>query len=136
MTNVNYSPIVKSLLDSVYNGYLEKDSAVNNKKVEHEIFESEKDYLIRLFVPGYQKTDFEIKVEKNQLIVSALKENETPQDYKLLSKTTKDGKIYKIFTLSDNIDTDKIGANYENGVLTFVVTKKENNNHTRKIEIQ
>lgn len=136
MTNVNYSPIVKSLFDTVYNSYLEKDSALNHKKVEHEVYESEHDFILKLFVPGYQKTDFEVKIEKNQLSISTLNETNQPENYKLLARTTKDGKIFKTFTLTDSIDSEKISANYENGVLSFVIPKVEKIKTVRNIVIE
>ena len=135
MTNVNYSPIVKSLFDTVYNSYLEKDSVLNHKKVEHEVYESEQDFILKLFVPGYQKTDFEVKIEKNQLTISTLNESNKPENYKLLARTTRDGKIYKTFTLTDLVDSERISANYENGVLTFVIPKLEKIKSVRNIVI-
>lgn len=139
MTNTNYIPVVKSILDSVYDNYFEagatKDSALVNKKVAHEVFESDQNFLLKLYVPGYQKNDFDIKIDKNELIVSSNAELDQPEGYKVVQSTVKNGKIYKTFQLSNAVDTEGIKATYENGVLSFLISKLEKTKSVRNITI-
>jgi len=92
------------------------------------IFEEDEAFGLELAVPGLNKEDFEIKVEKDQLIIkashAASKEDEhTKTKYKRREFNFKS--FSRSFHLSDQIDTDKIDAKYENGVLTIRLDKKE-----------
>jgi len=92
------------------------------------IFEEDNAFGLELAVPGLNKEDFDIKVEKDQLIVKAKKpESSENQDTKTKYRRREFNftSFKRSFHLSDKIDTNKIDAKYENGVLRIVLDKKE-----------
>jgi HSP20 family protein len=88
--------------------------------------ENEKDYELELAVPGRKKEDFNIEIDKDVLTISseikyedeAKEENYTRREFGFSS-------FKRAFTLPETIDSDKIEANYEDGLLKFVLPKKE-----------
>jgi len=92
------------------------------------IFEEDEAFGIELAVPGMHKEDFEIKVEKDQLIIRAKKTKNaesTDTKTKYRRREFNFNSFSRSFHLSDQIDTEKINAKYENGVLKVVLDKKE-----------
>ena len=88
------------------------------------IAETEKEYSIELAVPGYQKADFKIKVEKDMLTISA--ETKLENEKKDKAYTRKEynySSFARSFTLPDNVKDDAITAKYDNGILTLTLPK-------------
>ena len=84
------------------------------------------DFHLEIDLPGVKKEDIDVRVEDNILIVSAKREmkNEVKkEDYYLLESSF--GQIERFFTLPDDIDTDKINAQYKNGRLLLDLGKNE-----------
>lgn len=90
------------------------------------IKESEKDFELELAVPGRKKSDFKIEIDKDVLTISSEVENEveakegnyTRREFAFTS-------FKRAFTLPKSVDNEKIEANYEDGLLRFVLPKKE-----------
>ena len=90
------------------------------------IKENEKDFELELSVPGRSKDDFSIEIDDNVLTVSA--EVKTENDVKKDNYTRREfgfSSFTRSFTLPKSVDSNKINANYENGVLKFTLPKKE-----------
>ncbi len=88
------------------------------------IVEHENRFELALSVPGMRKEDFNVELDKDVLTVSAevgSKDNEgmyTLKEFTLAS-------FKRSFTLPNMVDAEKIKANYENGILSLVLPKKE-----------
>ena len=92
------------------------------------IREDETGYTIELAAPGLNKDDFNIKVEKDQLIISSESKNETEETSKNGKYTRREfnySSFRKSFHLNEKIDSEKINAAYENGVLNIRLEKRE-----------
>lgn len=90
------------------------------------IIENEKDFELQLAVPGRLKEDFEITVDANVLTVSA--ENKMENKDEALNFTRREitfNAFKRAFTLPDTVNVDDINADYVNGILKFVLPKKE-----------
>lgn len=90
------------------------------------ISETDADFTIALAVPGLSKEDFKIEIENNLLtIFSEKKESkeETTENY--TRKEFVVGSFSRSFTLPKSIDSDKIQALYNNGILNVILPKKE-----------
>lgn len=102
------------------------------------ILESDIDYTIELAVPGLNKKDIIITLDKNVLTVSTEKED---KDGKEENDFTRREFIYsafnRSFTLPKSADQEKINAYYKNGLLTISIPKKKEavNKPPRKIAI-
>lgn len=102
------------------------------------IRENEKEFILELVAPGFDKNDFTIDLENNNLTVSGEKksEEENQQD-KFLRKEYKYQSFKQTFTVDESIDTGKIAANYVNGILTIHLPRKaEVKEAAKKITIQ
>ncbi len=83
-------------------------------------------YNLQVFVPGFEKTDFSIKLEGNILTVSAEKKESTvPETEKVIRKEFSSKSFKRNFTLDEKIDAVNISAKYENGILYVGLPKKE-----------
>jgi HSP20 family protein len=118
-----------SILSEFFNNdFLERvEKSVSTFVPKANIKELEKEYLIELAVPGYSKKDFELNIEDDTLKISAHKEikKEEKEEDKLIHSEYYIEDFERSFTLSKNVDTDKIEAAYKDGIMTVTIPKKE-----------
>ena len=87
--------------------------------------ENEKGFELAVAAPGLEKKDFRISVEKDQLTISAQKENQSEEKTnRFLRREFSYEKFTRSFTLPENIDAENITALYENGVLNVSLPKR------------
>ncbi len=90
------------------------------------IHESKDDFELAFNVPGRNKEDFKITVDKDILTVSFEKKEKTKDENKKQVKKEFSFQSFKrSFTLDEKIAADNIAAKYENGILTLALPKKE-----------
>jgi HSP20 family protein len=84
-------------------------------------------------VPGRNKEDFQIAVEKNLLTISyEMKTEQKQDDKKVLRREFSYQSFKRTFSLDDQINSQAIEAKYENGVLKLWLPKKEEVKETVK----
>lgn len=90
------------------------------------IAENKEGYKIEVAAPGFNKEDFKIHVEKRVLEISSEKEttNEA-KDETFHRKEFSYASFKRTFSLPESVDTEKIKANYNNGILIVSVPKRE-----------
>lgn len=84
-------------------------------------------YLIRLYAAGYQKSDFQVKLQGNLLIIAVDNKAETERDqFRGWARFEfQPGNFRKEFELNDKIEAEAIAAKYEEGILTVSLPKLE-----------
>jgi HSP20 family protein len=104
--------------------------------VRIDVTENDKFYTVKADMPGLEKNDIEISVDGNQVAISAEIKRETKKkdDEKEIYTERYFGKVYRAFTLPSELDSNKAGAHYENGVLILTLPKKSNGG-TRRISV-
>ena len=102
------------------------------------IIEKAAAYELEIAAPGFDKADFNVKLEGNMLSISTEKTNEkTETEHKVVRKEFSYKSFKRSFTLDEKIDAENIQAKYENGVLKLELPKKEiAKAGTREISIQ
>lgn len=107
------------------------------------IIESDNDYKVEVAAPGMTKDDFSIKIDpENQLIVSMEKKTENDEKDKkgkYLRREFSYSRFQQSLLLPDNVETEKISAKVEHGVMTIDIPKKkveEKAPVSRRIEIK
>jgi HSP20 family protein len=83
-------------------------------------------YLLELASPGFEKADFNIKLEENMLTISTEKKVENVgESDKVIRKEFSYKTFKRSFTIDEKIDAEHISAKYENGILSLELPKKE-----------
>jgi HSP20 family protein len=87
----------------------------------------EKDYMsVVAELPGMNKEDVKVLVEDGVLTISGERKTETEKnEANYLRSELSYGSFSRSFTLPDHLDTDKIAADYRNGILTVTIPKLE-----------
>jgi HSP20 family protein len=129
MTYVKFNqPSLKSW-DSFFDNFLNDSPASQSNGFNFppvNISESKNNYDLEFNVPGRNKEDFKITVEKNILTVSFEKKPEIKNDSSKQIKTEFTLQPFKrSFTLDEKVVADNIAAKYENGLLILSIPKKE-----------
>ena len=88
-----------------------------------DIFENDEGLVVVADLPGVEKSDLDVRVEKDVLTIRAAVSGSIPVDpqyreYQLLS-------FFRQFQLSDSVDQDRINAELKHGVLILNLPKKE-----------
>ena len=90
--------------------------------------------------PGFNKEEFNVEVNDNILTISSEKrvENETKDGQQFTHREFSYQSFKRTFTLPATVESDKIEAKYENGILHLSIPKKEEAKPkpARKIEIK
>jgi HSP20 family protein len=90
------------------------------------VLEKETGYQLEVIAPGFDKTDFKVSIDKDRLSVSAEKKRENEEKKaKVLKREYQFQGFSRSFTISENIDSERIEAKYENGVLTLNLPRRE-----------
>ncbi|MGC6430856.1 MAG: Hsp20/alpha crystallin family protein [Jejuia sp.] len=90
------------------------------------IRETKDEYFVDIAVPGMKKSDFNIDLDNEELIISAEVKAEEKNENKNYTRREFGYTSFKrTFTLPDTIDDSKIKANYENGILSITLPKRE-----------
>jgi HSP20 family protein len=85
-----------------------------------------KDAIVLLAdMPGVDEKSIDIALEKNVLTLSGRVGPETYEGYRVAYAEYEAGDFERAFTLSDEIDRDRIEASVKNGVLRLTLPKAE-----------
>ena len=89
-----------------------------------EIEETEDEVVVRVELPGMQKSDCQVTIEDNLLKINGEKRMERitgDSSYHLTERAY--GAFQRTFALPRGVDSDKAQANYDNGVMTVRMPK-------------
>ncbi|MDU1892464.1 MAG: Hsp20/alpha crystallin family protein [Dysgonomonas sp.] len=121
--------------DNLFNNFVEGDLPATN------VSETEKAFNIELSVPGFNKEDIKVEIEKNILTISAQteeKKEEKDVNEKVLRQEFRKSSFSRRFTIPENIDTESIVASQQDGVLSITLPKQDKTleDKIKKIEIK
>lgn len=139
--NIRRKPVYYNGIDRLFDEFFRFDQpfkAVNKAAVSTQpavnILENEKDIQLQFQVPGWEKSDFQIKVEKNILSVEATQPTaeatEENQAEKVETPTYRRREFGKTnfkrsFQLPETVNAEAIDAKYVNGILLISLPKRE-----------
>ncbi|MGB0931823.1 MAG: Hsp20/alpha crystallin family protein, partial [Chitinophagales bacterium] len=92
------------------------------------ISESDADFLIEVALPGLEKGDFDVNVEADVLTISAKRKADNKEEgegngRKYTRKEFNFTSFKRSFYLPENVNSDDIAANYNNGILSLSLPK-------------
>ena len=91
-----------------------------------DIFENEHDLSVKADLPGIDPKDLDIRVENNILTIRGerkFEKNQEQGDYLRVERAY--GSFSRSFALSNTVNTEAIKADYQNGLLTLLIPKRE-----------
>ena len=90
-----------------------------------DIYETKDALYLIADMPGVDEQTVDVELEKNILTITGRVENGRVKDYSLVFSEYEVGDYERTFTLSDEIDKDKIKATVRQGVLRLELPKAE-----------
>ena len=134
--NSTANPSLSSVVDNIFNNSLRRffdenfwdmNAATTRGSVPVNVREKGNQYEVDVIAPGCNKEDFKLQVLNGQLFISFNHDEQRSQ------KDEQDGWVRneyvqqsftRSFSLDDTVDTEKISAQYTDGILRIVLPKK------------
>lgn len=118
------------------NDFFDDLTLVKENNMKCDIYEKDGDYHIEMDIPGFSKDEIKIEAKKDSLTIIAEKSTEVNDDDKnYIHRERSYGKYQRSFYLND-LDSENINAEFNNGVLKIIVPKKEEKVDKKYIEIK
>ena len=133
------NPFFNLVNDVLTNSATELEKHAIKTRPAVNVIEGKENFRIDVAAPGLNKSDFNIKIEKDVLTISAEVKNETTdENVKFSRREFNYNEFKRTFHLPETIDTRNIEANFKNGILSVTLAKKEEAKELppRKIEIK
>lgn len=132
MTLTKYSNRFPSLFEHFFdndlfnwsnNNFSETNTTLPSVNVKEDV----NGFEVEMAAPGLEKKDFKISLNNSHLTISSEKknENETKEGQQFTRKEFSYQSFSRSFTLPNTVESDRISAKYENGLLTITIPKKE-----------
>ena len=136
MTLVNVKPgrkvnQTKSIFDNFFDDFFQNEFSqapvrrTGTKRPAVNIVETGEGFRIDLAVPGLNKKDFVIDLDKDVLTIESNYEAKTVEGEKFLRREFNYGQFKRTFRIPETIDTTSIKAMFNNGILSVTLAKKE-----------
>jgi HSP20 family protein len=91
-----------------------------------DIFETENELVLKADVPAVKLEDIDIQLENGTLTLKGERRFEKDENNKGFHRIERSyGSFVRYFTLPETVDAEHVRAQYDNGVLTVTLPKKE-----------
>lgn len=100
-----------------------------------DIYETEDHVVLVADMPGVAPADVDVNLERRVLTIRGHVPRRAHDGYRRVHAEYGEGDYERVFTLSEEIDRDRIEASHKNGVLTLKMPKAESAK-TRKITVK
>lgn len=126
LVKFSHSPMSSFLDDFFTAEWPSTRSFISTSQPAVNVKEQEKEFVITLAAPGRNKNDFKVDVEKDILSISATSEEEaiSPEDH-YTRREFNASSFKRSFTLPESVETSKIKAKYQEGILTILLPKRK-----------
>ncbi len=128
-----YTPFDETF-DDLLKGFFVRPMAFEGQTQVHQsqvqlridVTEDENAYIVHAEIPGVNKDDINVTIDGNQVAISAeVKRNsEQKQGERVLHSERYYGKVYRAFSLAQDVDEASAQAKYNEGVLELRLPKK------------
>lgn len=132
-----WDPFFDRLSQSFFNGFDNNGLNWGEGTLKTDVSESDKDYRVKVDVPGVDKRDVKLNYQNNVLNLEVKKDSFSDHEDSEHNVTMSErhyGVMRRSYALPD-VDQNNISAKVDNGVLTIVLPKSEEaGNHQINIE--
>ena len=128
------SLVPRHYFNDIFDGFM---PVTREDNIKCDIFEKDGDYHIEMDVPGFDKKDIKIEAKKDYITITVEKEEKKEDEDKknYIHRERIYGKYQRSFYLQD-LDSEKISAEFNNGVLNIIVPKKDESEDKKYLEIK
>lgn len=97
----------------------------DNDRIRVDVKENDQEYIVEAELPGVKKEEINVELIDGRLRIAVQKNEETEEKQEnYLRKERRSASMVRSFMVKDVVD-DNITAKFENGLLTLVLPKKE-----------
>ncbi len=101
------------------------------------LYEEGENLVVEVNLPGFKKDEIEVTVSSDSLKIKAEKKHEDERkDKNYYYREFSYSSAYRTIPLPKEIDTKKVNAKYENGILKLTARKKDAGTEGIKIKIE
>ncbi|MDD3735916.1 MAG: Hsp20/alpha crystallin family protein [Bacteroidales bacterium] len=132
ITRRNYKPL--TLSDFLNEDFFPTFTRSSTSLPAVNIREDEKAFYLELAVPGMNKNDLKIEVKDEVLTISAAQKDEKQEEHEgYRRREFSYSSFCRSFYLPEDVNGDKIGASYKDGILNVEIPKMEEEQKKEKI---
>jgi len=125
--------VLQNRLNSIFNDFASSNGELQNEDLSAgnfippvDVYEDANRLVLKMEVPGIPQEDLQIHLENQTLTVKGERKfgkDEKEENFHRIERRY--GSFVRSFTLPATIETDSAQANFENGVLSIALQKKE-----------
>lgn len=122
-----YGPSVNEFVDRLFYGWpaYDQDKA-RAWSPRADVYENDGKVFLDVELPGLDKNDIKVEVKNNTLTISGERVSQrATEDSQCNCSERIYGKFERSFELSDTVESDKVSAEFKNGILTLTLPKAE-----------
>ncbi|WP_100064961.1 Hsp20/alpha crystallin family protein [Miniphocaeibacter massiliensis] len=127
-----------NVMDQFFNDNFMPTKFNNESIFKVDIQDLKDSYLVEADLPGYNKDEISLHLEKGNLTISVNKNEEldkSDEEKNYIHKERKTSSMSRSMYF-DNIDEEDLKAKLEDGVLKIKIPKNKKENNSKKIEIE
>ena len=127
MSLSHFDPLANlRLFEDAFSRFLNEPQSNRPWSPSVDIFETENELVLRADVPEVELKDIDVRLENQTLTISGERKFERKDTVKGYHRIERNyGNFTRSFAVPSSFDTEKIAAEYKNGVLTVTLPKKE-----------
>ena len=132
MTLVRYNPSItlprlSKTFDEMFKSFFDEHDEMHPQwRPAMDVQDTGKEYIATFMLPGFEKNDINVSFKKNTLVVKAERKDESQAEKsEYLVKEISRGSYLRSIELPDDVDTEKINADYTAGILTLTLPKSK-----------
>lgn len=133
---------IDNMLDDLFKGFLVRPVRYSGdmpemQMIKMDVKEGDRDFTVHAELPGVDKEDIHVTIDGNTVSINAevKKTTEEKEGDKVLRSERYYGKVFRSFSLSQDVDEAGARARFEKGVLELVLPKKAST-AARKLSIE
>ncbi|MGB4130159.1 MAG: Hsp20 family protein [Acholeplasmatales bacterium] len=124
----------RGYFDDFFDNFFETNTTRNSSLLSTDIKDTEDHYELIVDVPGFEKDEIKVALEKGYLTISASKDKEeNVETGHYVRRERVHSSAVRKFYVGDNLDESDIKAKLDKGVLVVEVPKKEKTIETEKL---
>jgi HSP20 family protein len=123
-------PNISSWIDDIFNSNFGNEFVSNfNTGITLpavNVLDNDEEYIVEMAVPGLKKSDFDVSIDNQMLSISAeLNTENEDSDENYTRREFGYSSFKRKFSLPETVETEKIKAKYEEGLLKVLLPKRD-----------